>query len=161
MVTIVPRSFSMYATARSNLLAEFKSSSIRLPSCWMNIISTSRWPGKGCWVFFSVAGSVWHTVAFYVMFRHTRGGALSVCDHRITIPLLWCDTLSVTRVHGPSVTSACKAFLRNLSLGKFSSASQVSYVSCVAHYWHCLFAFTKKQIAVGPCQKSGEAAMLW
>lgn len=160
MVTIVPRSFSMYATARSNLLAEFKSSSIRLPSCWMNSSQPHAGQAKVV-VFFSVAGSVWHTVAFYVMFRRTRGGALSVCDHRITIPLLWCDTLSVTRVHGPSVTSACKAFLRNLSLGKFSSASQVSYVSFVAHYWHCLFAFTKKQIAVGPCQKSGEAAMLW
>lgn len=68
--------------------------------------------------FFSVAGSVWHTVAFYVMFRRTWGGALSVCDHRITIPLLWCDTLSVTRVHGPSVTSACKAFFKELVLGQ-------------------------------------------
>lgn len=49
-------------------------------------------------------------------------------------------------------------FLKHLSLGKFfPSASQLSYVSCVAHSWNCLLAFAKKQITLGPCQKSRES----
>lgn len=30
-------------------------------------------------------------------------------------------------------------------------------MSCVAHSWNCLLAFAKKQITLGPCQKSRES----
>lgn len=77
-------------------------------------------------------------------------------------PLLWCDTLSVVGVHCPHHFGMqgffLFFFLKHLSLGKFfPSASQLSYVSCVAHSWNCLLAFAKKQITLGPCQKSRES----
>lgn len=72
-------------------------------------------------------------------------------------PLLWCDILSVVGVHCPH-HFGMQGFLKHLSLGKFlPPASQLSYASCVAHFWNCLLAFTKKQITLGPCQKSGES----
>lgn len=74
-------------------------------------------------------------------------------------PLLWCDTLSVVGVHCPHHFGMQGFFFKALLLGQiFSpSASQLSYVSCVAHSWNCLLAFAKKQITLGPCQKSRES----
>lgn len=116
----------------------------------LNIITTSCWPGKGCFFPWLAAYDI---LAFYVTFTRTRGDALNVCAHRNTIPLLWWDTLSVVEYTAPLSLQHARS-LKHLSLGKFSSASQVSYVSYVSLL--VLFAFTTKQIAVGPCQKSGE-----
>lgn len=109
---------------------------------------------------FPVTDFVWCSLSFYVTFWQTQGGAL--CDHHRNIILCFDATPCLLWEYIAPITLACKVFflffLKHLSLGKFfPSASQLSYVSCVAHSWNCLLAFAKKQITLGPCQKSRES----
>lgn len=108
---------------------------------------------------FPVTDFVWCSLSFYVTFWQTQGGAL--CDHHRNIILCFDATPCLLWEYIAPITLACKVFcffLKHLSLGKFfPSASQLSYVSCVAHSWNCLLAFAKKQITLGPYQKSRES----
>lgn len=110
---------------------------------------------------FPMTDFVWCSLSFYVTFWQTQGGAL--CDHHRNIILCFDATPCLLWEYIAPITLACKVvffcfFLKHLSLGKFfPSASQLSCVSCVAHSWNCLLAFAKKQITLGPCQKSRES----
>lgn len=120
----------------------------RLPDCWMKTIATSCWPSKGC--------SWWLTVIHSGILRDAQSRS-GWCLKRVRSQKYHPFALMRHHVCCGTTRTRChfsmQSFLKHLSLGEFSSASQVF---CVAHYWNCLFAFTKKQMAVGPCQKSGE-----
>lgn len=117
----------------------------------MNIIATSCWPCKGCFRWLAV----WCTLAFCDVQTHSGWCRKCVWSQKYH-PLALMRHLVCCWSTQPQCHFSMQGFLKHLSLGKFSSASQVCYVSCVVHNWNCLFTFAKKQITVGPCQKSGE-----
>ncbi len=137
----------MYATSWSNLLLDFKCCSIGLPSCW--ILQPHAGQAK---VVFSDWLCTIHSGILCDVQTHS-GWCLKRVWSQKYHPFALMRHLVCHGTTWPQCHFSMQSFLKHLSLGKFSCQPSVF---CVAHYWNCLFALTKKQMAVGPCQKSGE-----